>query len=380
MLKVTKISYIFFTTILFFSALVLKQVHAEDKSNELITFIANSETMGDGINPSTMDYFQQTQYPQLSLIIQALKKLNKTVEVIDWQAPNIDWSKKNKLILGPVWGYTRDIPKFIDWLDMLDRNQIEIVNSAKFLKWNIKKNYLLDLKNNHINIPDTLIIEPDSKITLEEAIALFQTNYGYSSDLIIKGNIDAGAFGYLRLQKTTSDNALNHFDVLLKENKGVVIQNFIPQIYQKGELAFVFLKGKISHFFLKVPKYNEERVQPFYGGRSFHMSEYTISNCLEYIKSDFRFDLQLTESEIKNALVESHEIYSKLLMTLDKLNISHPVYLRMDGVVVNSNFIVMELEGIEPYLEMQEALKNASTDKIIDSYVNTLILERDFNP
>ena len=142
----------------------------------LISFVANSETMGNRSDSSTMDYFQGVQYPQLSLIIPYLKKLNQKVEVLDWQDENIDWSTKNKIIFGPVWGYTKNIDKFMSWLDMIEKNNTKTINHPRFLKWNVKKNYLLDLRDNKIEIPNTLIIDSESMSSFEEARDLFRKN------------------------------------------------------------------------------------------------------------------------------------------------------------------------------------------------------------
>ncbi len=340
--------------------------------NTSITFVANSETMGNGMKASTMDYFQGVQYPHLSLVIPTFDKNNQKIEIIDWQNKSIDWSTKGKLILGPVWGYTDTIDKFIDWLDTLENNQVDMANSIKFIKWNINKKYLLQLKNNSITIPNTLIIEQGSNLSFDEARALFHKKFG-DLDIILKGVIDAGGFGYLHVHPDKLVKAKIHFEKLKAENKGVIIQGFIPQIYKKGEYSFVFLEGKISHFFLKVAKFNEERVQPFYGGKSFHFKKSKISNQINYIKSNFRSDLELNESEVKNAYNQAEMVYAKVLLILDNLRIPHPNYLRVDGVMVDDKFVVMELEGVEPYLEMQEAMVNDPSNDVVKNYIKSIL-------
>jgi hypothetical protein len=96
---------LFFAIILsaiFFAEISNKR--AANQKNNIITFVANSETRGDGLKPSTMDHFNGTQYPHLSLLIPYLKKHNQAVEVVDWEDETIDWLTKDKVILGPVWG------------------------------------------------------------------------------------------------------------------------------------------------------------------------------------------------------------------------------------------------------------------------------------
>lgn len=337
-----------------------------------ITFVANSETKGDNLNPSTMDYFSGTQYPHLSLLIPYLKKHQQPVEVVDWEDATIDWLTKNKIILGPVWGYTRNIDKFIAWLDLVENKHINIVNHPKFLKWNITKTYLLDLAKKNIAMPNTLIISSESHLSFEEAKNIFHKNF-QETNIILKGVVDSGAFGYMHAQSNKLDEASAHFEKLKEKNYGAIVQNFIPEIQKKGELSFVFFDNEISHFFVKVPKSNEERTQPFYGGKSFHLNGENLEEQIRLIKSSFRPDLELEEKDIINAKSKVQDVYTQLLLLLDDLSIPHPKYLRVDGVMVDEKFILMELEGIEPYLEMQEAMDNDKSNKILQSYAEKLL-------
>lgn len=351
----------------------------ENNYKVLITFIANSETMGDSLNPSTMDYFLGKQYPHLSLIIPILKKNQKIkIEVIDWQEKDINLLEKNSLILGPIWGYTRNINQFMSFLNFIEKSNINMINDAKFIKWNLKKDYLIALREKKIDIPDTLIVNSKSSISFSKAVSNFYKKFG-ASDIILKGVIDAGGFGYLHVNKQNLSKAENHFNKLKSNNYGVVIQRFIPEIYKKGEFSFVFLRDKISHFYLKVPKYNEEKVQQFYGGKSFHFKNPLkgqinfIADQIKFIKNSFRNDLELTEKEVKEAYKQAKLTYSKILLLLDDLQIPYPKYLRIDGVLIKSKLYIMEIEGIEPYLEIKEAMDNDPSNNVINKYINSII-------
>jgi hypothetical protein len=341
-------------------------------NKEKITFVANAETRGNGEDSTTMDYFQGFQYPHLSLLVPHLIKSGYKIEVVDWKDKNVDWTAKGKVILGPVWGYTKDVQEFIKWLDTLDKQGVNMVNHPAFFKWNIQKKYLINLQDNGMCIPKTLIITSDDPMSFDEARRLFYKKFGHK-DIILKGVIDAGGFGYMHLRPDQIDGARQQFNTLKHNNHGVVMQSFLPQIYTQGELAFVFVDGKISHFFVKVAKYEEERVQPFYGGRSFHFTKGKISEQISHIKLSFRKDIQLKEIDVQNAYIQAQLIYSKLLGVLDQLRIPHPQYLRMDGVMVDCNFVIMELEGIEPYLEIQEAMNNDPQNNVIRTYVECVV-------
>jgi hypothetical protein len=243
-----------------------------------------------------------------------------------------------------------------------------MTNSATFLKWDLKKNYLLDLQNGGIRVPSTMIVEPSSELSFEEVQKAFYEKYG-KSDLILKGVIDAGGFGYMHVRDFK--DAGSHFEELKKNNHGVIVQEFIPEVSKKGELSFVFFGDELSHFYLKVPAYEQERVQAFYGGKSFHLKD--VKSDLEAIKSTFRKDLQITETEIFSAKEDVLVIYQKLMLLLDEKQIPRPKYLRIDGVFKEGSFFIMELEGIEPYLEMKEAMEHDPENLVLDRYFRKVI-------
>lgn len=356
------------TGVIFFAK--MDCINSTKETNNVITFVANSETRGDGLTPSTMDHFNGTQYPHLSLLIPYLKKNLQPVELMDWEDEKIDWRTKSKIILGPVWGYTKNIDKFIAWLDQAENNHIHLVNHPKFLKWNLTKTYLLDLSKKNIPIPNTLIIDSDSQLSFDEAKSIFHT-YFQETDIILKGVIDSGGFGYMHANKL--DEASDHFEKLKEKNQGAIIQNFVLEIQKKGELSFVFFDNEISHFFVKVPKLNEERTQPFYGGKSFHLNDENLEEQIKTIKSSFRPDFELEVKDVKNAHSQAQTVYAQLLLLLDDLSIPHPKYLRVDGVMIDGKFVIMELEGIEPYFEMQEAMDNDKSNDVLQSYAENVL-------
>lgn len=356
--------------------LLLLAIHCKknfkNSSNEILTFVANSETKGYELNASTMDIFRGVQYPHLSLLVPLLLKKNAIIEVVDWEDKTIEWHKKEKVILGPVWGYTKKLDAFIEWLDLLEAKNINVINHPKFLKWNLTKTYLLDLARKDIPIPHTLIVNPESNLTLNEVLDIFYKKYE-EKDIILKGVIDSGAFGYLHVQSNEMDRASYHFEKLKKENKGAIIQSFIPEIQKKGEFSFVFLGNYLSHFFVKVPKSNDERTQSFYGGKSFHLINQNLDDQISFIQSNFKSEFFLEKKDIIEAQNQVKNVHTKLLCLMDELSIPYPKYVRIDGVIINNEFIVMEIEGIEPYLEMQEAMEKDKLNPILQNYIEKVI-------
>ena len=338
-----------------------------------ITFVASDSTIGDGQNPDTMDYFMGVQYPWLSLAIPELRKhTDKTIEVVNFLDTTIEWHKKECLILGPVWGYSKQQTHFDDWLKRIELLKIPIQNSVRFIRWNFQKTYLKDLQSAGLPILPTIIAAGESNYeeVMHQALKTFNTD-----DLIIKGVVDAAALGYRHIKP--GDDVSAHFYQLLKHNKGAVIQPFLKEVSEKGELSFVFFGGKYSHCFVKVPVKNEERVQPFYGGKSFHICDTDIEGSLSKIKESFRPDLQISESEIVSGRQQAQLISESLTDLLQKKHIENPTYKRIDGVMVNGKFLIMEVEGLEPYMEMKEARDMDPDKNPASSYVKAILTNLD---
>jgi hypothetical protein len=78
-----------------------------NNNNKIITLVGFNENVGDGKNPDTMDIINETDpLYYLSILYRKLtEQFNVPVEVLDWIDPKNDWTKKNLIIIGPVWNY-----------------------------------------------------------------------------------------------------------------------------------------------------------------------------------------------------------------------------------------------------------------------------------
>ncbi len=358
-----------------FVAIVLAKKYLGKKTEKsaLVTIAASSESMGDSISPSTMDYFQNVQYPQMALLVDYLKKNQVEFEIVNWQDGSIDWSTKSRVIIGPVWGYSKYPTTFLAWINKLNKNRVKLVNNHKFITWNANKKYLINLQDSGINIPSSMVFDQNSPLSFKESYSLFQDKFS-CSDVIIKGLVDAAGFSYYHVRQDNLQEAQEQFNLLKHNNCGVIIQKFIPEIYEKGEFSFVFFNGQLSHYFLKIPKTGEERVQSFYGGKSFHFDNTALASQISNIQQTFRNDLKMTPKEIENAPQKAKGVYSQLRNYLATQRIPEPAFVRLDAALVGSELVVMEVEGIEPYLEIKAAINAGKNEEvIISNYAKCLL-------
>jgi hypothetical protein len=318
--------------------------------------------MGDGRNLSTLDFFMDTRYPWLSLAIPKLRELGYEAEVVSWADNNIQWDQKDLLVFASIWDYSARKSEFEAWLEKMKNLRIETHNSIDFLRWNYKKDYLLDLKQVGINIPPTTLVMSDSSMTLHDVVDTAISEWG-TDDIIIKGQIDGGAFGYRHLNAKSAAEYEDHLCHLKKDKGGAVVQPFLPEISAKGEWAFVFFNDRYAYGFLKLPMQGDERVQKIHKGRGFHLRGREIAK-LEALKS-FRPEIvPPSGDEIQSAIEQAIDANGKLSRLLYDMTIDVPLYVRIDGVMVCGELQVMEIEGIEPYLEIKEA---DDTDPVADA-------------
>lgn len=99
---------------------------------------------------------------------------------------------------------------------------------------------------------------------------------------------------------------------------GVMVQPFLPQIAAQGELSFIFFRKEFSHAVVKRPRSGEFRVQPDFGGSA--------------------DPFEAPSSLVRQAAQAVQGVKGDLL------------YARVDGVEVDGEFQLMELEALEPDL------------------------------
>jgi len=134
--------------------------------------------------------------------------------------------------------------------------------------------------------------------------------------MIIKPCVSASAKNTMLLTFDNVSSVQNSITGLLA-NESFLAQPFMEEILQ-GELSFMFFNGNFSHSTLKVPKTGDFRVQSEYGGT------------VQKINAD------IAHLQAAGKYVEK---YGK-----------GTLYARVDGVISNGTFVLMELELIEPYL------------------------------
>ena len=230
-----------------------------------------------------------------------------------WNDPNQDWSACAAVVIRSCWDYHLQPHKFLAWIQRLESANIPIFNPAPLLRWNANKSYLRDLDSRGVPIVPTFWPEEEnpSPVTLSEKLR----DLGWRQ-AVLKPRISATAY---RTQLVTRDDATTAqplFDEL-RRGHGAMLQKFMPSITTEGEWSLIFFAGKFSHAVIKQPKSGDFRVQNDFGGTA------------------------------RLADPPPH-VLASAIRTIEAVDPT--VYARVDGVVDQGQFLLMELELIEPAL------------------------------
>jgi len=134
---------------------------------------------------------------------------------------------------------------------------------------------------------------------------------------VVKPSIAGGAWRTYRFHLDEFDRHAADIAATLAD-RGVLVQPFLPEIQSAGELSLLFFDGVFSHAVCKRPKAGDYRVQFQFGGTS-----------------------------------DNVEVSADLIAQA-RLCIAHApaptVYARVDGIVKDGQFLLMELEIFEPLM------------------------------
>jgi glutathione synthase/RimK-type ligase-like ATP-grasp enzyme len=250
-------------------------------------------------------------------LIPLFKQRGIYAEAAIWNDPSIDWKKYDALVIRNTWDYYTQSNAFLNWLKQIRDSEILMLNPAEVVLQNIHKFYLRDFEQQGIRIIPTIFSDYREPAQLH---ALKQKRW---EKVVIKPAISAGSYQTKVYDVSElTQQTLNE----LHSNNDWLIQPFLLEIEQ-GELSMIFFNGRYSHAAIKKPKDGDFRVQRQYGG------QYQLFN------------------PDPTLLATAEKIISQIPQQL--------LYARVDGVMINNEFHLMELELIEPdlYFELDESIK-----------------------
>lgn len=261
-------------------------------------------------------------------LLNFLSKKGLNVIPVIWNDKNVDWNSFNVAIVKSPWDYHNHLSEFLNWLHELENLNVKVLNPVEIIQWNSDKKYLKDIAKKGLPVIAAEYLDKGSAFD-SRFFDLFNTD-----QLVVKPCISAGAQNTVIVNKDNLNERIEEIGQLLKA-EDYIVQPFVKEI-KNGEWSFLFFNSQYSHCSLKTPKKDDFRVQHYHGGTI----SYPTPNPLH---------------------IEQAGTYLKSLP-------QSTLYARVDGVIVNNSFELMELELIEPYLFLN------SDKNLLENYYQALMV------
>jgi glutathione synthase/RimK-type ligase-like ATP-grasp enzyme len=247
-------------------------------------------------------------------LVAALRARGVTPVACVWDDAGVDWRRRRAVLVRTIWDYFRKPAAFAAWLDALAASGADVVNPVATLRWNADKGYLAELEAAGVPSIPTRRVEAADAHALATALEACPWD-----DLVVKPAMSGGAWRTQRVARAALAGAAL---AELATHGPLLVQPYVPEVAAEGEWSLLFFAGRYSHAVLKRPAPRDFRVQHKHGGRA-----------------------ELATPE--RALVDAA---AAVLDAAARLGHADLAYARVDGVVVDGRFRLMELEVIEPQL------------------------------
>jgi glutathione synthase/RimK-type ligase-like ATP-grasp enzyme len=246
------------------------------------------------------------------LYAEALQRRGCIVAGAPWDGPAAAFAGADAVVLRATWGYYRTPEAFRAWTEAIAA-ATRLFNSIDLVRWNLRKDYVNKLSAAGIRVPQSHVVPCDVS-----AIERIFDATGWSR-AVVKPATGASGYSVELLQRATLASQVAGLGEEAR-TAGVVVQEFLPEIAE-GELSLVYFDGVFSHAIRKRPPPGEFRSNSRYG--------------------------PTRTAEVPPPAVTDQG--AACLAVLPEL----PLYARVDGVVRDGVFIVIEVEVLEPALFME---------------------------
>jgi len=238
-------------------------------------------------------------------------KLGLQTGFVPWDDETFDWSGTAAAVLRSTWDYADRPREFALWLDKVKEMTV-LWNDPALVADNADKRYLQRL--NDIGIPTVPTVYCR---TVEETVrAAEETD---APDVVLKPSCSAAGRRTYRLRRDDRA-ALLHSAAEIAAGSTVMVQPFLPEIKEEGEISAIFIDGAFTHFIRKRPSADGFMVQPAHGG---------TEGLTDVVGWE---ELQFCRNVIR------------------QIGGGRLLFARVDYVLVRRSPVLMELELIEPDL------------------------------
>ncbi|MEM7100040.1 MAG: hypothetical protein AAF541_17365 [Pseudomonadota bacterium] len=244
---------------------------------------------------------------------EALRARGHTVASMPWNEDQNIFYSADLIILRACWDYYQNPERFSEWIESLAVRSAVVANPLNVVSWNFDKRYLLELQALGLNVVPTWIRDARDELSIRS----FMSAEGFSS--VVRKPLFGQSGHYIdHLSASTARWPVAPF------SGPALLQPFQEHINEVGETLMVFFAGEYSHTIKRTLADGEWRSNSQFGSKrsSIKPSDQVIQQGQDILR---------TVTQAKDWRIP-------------------PLYARIDGLVSDDVFTLMELELIEPAL------------------------------
>jgi len=282
-------------------------------------------------------------------LLQALAREGASATWVAWDV-GIAWDF-DAAVIRTTWDYWDRLDEFLAWVDGVE---CPLLNDPETVRANLRKTYLRRLEGAGVAVVPTVWApkgadEAGVARVIGESRGLWESN-GWSG-AVVKPEVGAAASN-LERYGSLDEPALAAHVLRLSRVGEVLVQPFLPNIVDHGEVSVVLLAGtdgpEVSHAVRKVPASGDFRVQCDFGGR------YRV--------------VEPTEAEVDVAM--------RAVRAWEDMYGHGPLYARVDLVEPEAGKpMLIELELVEP--ELFFGMVEGSAERFARAILNRVAQESD---
>jgi len=263
------------------------------------------------------------------LALAALERAGVSVEVLDWDDPDVDWSRFDRVVLRSAWDYPQRLSEFLAWLEKV-AGVSDLVNPLDTVRWNLDKQYLAELADAGVPITPTVFLPPGTAARFPQG------------DFVVKPAVGAGSRDAASYGADQRETAVAHVDRLHTTGQTVLVQPFLTSVATEGEWPLMFFDGRYSH---------------------------AASKRVALPRAGLVEELFAAETNAAHVATAAQIEVAQAAVDLVSSRLGTPTYARVDLVRGDTGqFCVLEVELIEPSLFLLYA-DSAAADRFVAALV-----------
>lgn len=246
-------------------------------------------------------------------------------DFVSWDDPEADWDSYERVVVRSVFNYFHRVDEFLVWCEEIGPERLR--NTPDLIAFNADKRYLAELEAP--TVPTVFVGRGDLLPRWE-------------GEFVVKPNVSAGASDTGRFSEGTRAEAAALVDRITESGRVALVQPYATGIEERGEAAFVFIDGGLSHVLRKRALLRPNEVAP--------VATVELGRTLRVAQAMFEGDLVVAGEADPDERQVAETVVAEVTARFGR-----PLLLRIDVVRDgDGNAALLELEAIDPLLYLGE--------------------------